>query len=73
MGRVGSATAKEDRAQAIRLQFDEAGYCAAPELHMPWLTPRIRSEIEEGDGNEFSECEMGERRYVRFTRRRRLQ
>lgn len=30
-------------------------YCACPEQNMPWLTASIRSDLIEGDGNEFRE------------------
>lgn len=31
----------------------EGGYCVSPEQNLAWLTPRLRAEIEQGDGNEF--------------------
>lgn len=36
------------------------GYCATAEINLPWLglAPRIRSDIESGDGNEFRDTDI---------------
>lgn len=36
------------------------GYCATAEINLPWLghAPRIRSDIEAGDGNEFRDTDI---------------
>jgi hypothetical protein len=31
----------------------EGGYCVSPEQNLAWLTPRLRADVEQGDGNEF--------------------
>lgn len=31
----------------------EGNYCLKPEHNLPWLSERIRKDVEEGDGNEF--------------------